>query len=128
MVLPYICSSPSLCPASVILQFLSMAGKVPYKLPLLTFQQSEQFIVLIQDNVCKRLSTLLTKAGLPAAEYGTLSLRKGGATWLPSSVVLLEVIKAVGDWQSDCIERYLKPNVSEKLKTVNTVSQNLLTT
>lgn len=122
VVLPHIKDHP-LCPTAALLGFLSIAGKVPQEQPLLTVERGGKLVSLMQGSVRRRLTSVLSQIGLPAKEYGTHSLRRGGATWLMNSGASLEEIKSVGDWRSDCVHKYLKPNASEKLKTLNRVTQ-----
>ena len=127
VVLPHI-KGHQLCPTAALLNFLSIAGNVPQDQPLLTVMRSGKLVHLLQDSVRQRLTSLLSRIGLPGSEYGTHSLRRGGATWLFNSGVSLEEIKTVGDWRSDCVQKYLKPSVSDKFKTLNSVTKNLPTT
>jgi integrase len=127
VVLPYIRESP-LCPTSALLNFLAVAGHVSQDEPILTFKKSGHLVPLPQDTVRRRRSDLLSWIGVPVKEYGIHSLRRGGATWLLSSGVPLEVIKSLGDWRSDCVLNYLKPSVSDRFKTLTRVTQTLHTT
>ena len=76
----------------------------------------------------RRLQLLLARIGLDAKEYGTHSLRRGGATFLMLCGVPLHTIKAIGDWHSDCVTRYLKPNPSSKLSVLHYVFKDIHST
>lgn len=127
VVLPHI-KGNRLCPTSALIHFISIAGKVPQDEPLLTFMRQGSAVHLLQDIVRRRLASLLASIGLSASDYGTHSLRRGGATWLLNSGVSVEEIKSVGDWRSDCVSKYLKPSVSDRFKTLNNITKNINTT
>ena len=67
----------------------------------------------------KRLSALLSLLGLQSEDFLTHSLRRGGATWLLNSGAPLHLIKVLGDWKSDSVLKYLKPDVNDSLKAIN---------
>jgi integrase len=127
VVLPFIRDSP-LCPTSALLEFLGQAGHVPQDYPLLTRCCAGQLEPLSQGVVRHRLSSLLSSIGLPAGEYGTHSLRRGGATWLLSCGVPLHVIKVMGDWRSNCVFKYLKPGSHERFNILTDITKELPTT
>jgi hypothetical protein len=122
--LPYIRDHP-LCPTAALVKFFGLSGNVPMDHPLLTRRCGDVFIHLTQDVLRRRLQDLVKKIGLPVKDFGTHSLRRGGATWLMSCGVPLHTIKSIGDWQSDCVQRYLKPSINDKLKTISKVTPQL---
>ncbi len=89
------------------------------------FHGSSGLHVLTSTAFRVRLQTTLQKIGLSARDYGTHSLRRGGATWLFLSGVPVPTIKLLGDWKSDCVEQYLRPDVSDRLKVVAAASSTL---
>ena len=48
--------------------------------------------------------------------FSTHSLRRGGTTAMRAAGVPLSYIKERGQWVSDCVFKYIKPTVSDKLK------------
>ena len=48
--------------------------------------------------------------------FSTHSLRRGGTTAMRAAGVPLSYIKERGQWLSDCVFKYIKPTVSDKLK------------
>ena len=121
VVLPLIPDHP-LCPTTSLVRFISVSGNVPGEYPLLTYQCAHEFMPLTQDVVRRRMQSLLASMGLESARYGTHSLRRGAATWLMVCGVPLHVIKTLGDWKSDCVFQYIKPDVLHKFKIINDVS------
>lgn len=124
IVLPYI-RGHILCPVAAMLTFLGRAGAVPPNCPLLTRQSTTGLVPLTQDVMRRRLTSMLRDIGLDTNEYGTHSLRRGGATWLMTCGVPLHTIKSIGDWKSDCVQKYLKPNLNEKFKLLSNVVTKL---
>ena len=124
VVLPLIRDHP-LCPTTNLLRFISVAGQVPEEYPLLTYKCAQGFMPLTQDTVRRRMQSLLMSMGLSGEQYGTHSLRRGAATWLMVCGVPLHIIKALGDWKSDCIFKYLKPDLLHKFKIINDVASYL---
>ena len=61
------------------------------------------------------LKAACTAAGLPAGEFSTHSLRRGGATFLRLTGASIEQIKERGDWRSGCVHEYLKESFLERL-------------
>ena len=115
--IPYLQSHP-LCPTSAIISFLSKAGNVSNGSSLFSVQQGQQTINITQTEVRKRLNQLCSKIGLPSERYGTHSLRRGGATWMFLAKVPLQVIKTIGDWKSDCVLRYITPDINSNMDII----------
>ena len=114
-----------LCPTTALLQFMTMAGDLPDSTPLFSIRSPTGITHLSPQYVRRRLTQTLSALGLPASLYGTHSLRRGGATWMLLSDIPLPIIKAIGDWRSDCVARYLTPDVRQKMKIVNSACLSL---
>ena len=117
--LPFL-SGNALCPTSAVVKFLALTKGLPSDWPLFALKDKKgQMIVLTQATVRRQVDNLVSRCGLPSCKYGTHSLRRGGATWLMLSGVPLSMIKCIGDWKSDAVERYMKPTLSDKMDTIN---------
>lgn len=127
VILPY-ARGHTLCPSSALLSFIGCAGQVPPDAPLLARRSATGLEALTEATVRRRLHDLLSRLGLSAEEYGTHSLRRGGATWLLSCGVPLQTIKSIGDWRSDCVQKYLKPSVTKKVTVLENAIKNIYTT
>lgn len=110
--LPYIANSP-LCPTSAILNLLGRTTSDEDK-PLFVLDSNRGPRGLTAAQMRRKLTCALTRLGYQAADYGTHSLRRGGATWLILSGVPLPIVKALGDWKSDCVQNYIKPNLDNR--------------
>ena len=65
----------------------------------------------------KAILTALSSIGLPASEYGTHSLRAGGASAAARQGVPDRLFKVHGRWRSeDCKDRYIEESLHNKLK------------
>ena len=95
-------------------------------MPLFTVVQNGIKHFPTQDYVCRRLFTLMKQIALPAEQYGTHSLRRGGATWMFLAGIPIEVIKQIGDWKSDCIYKYIKPNIKDTAKIVHDAINSIM--
>lgn len=111
----------ALCPTRALLHFIRLAGPVPPHAPAWAYiTPAGHLRVPTPDSVRSRLRTLFIAIGLPPSEFNSHSLRRSGATHLLSKNVPLEVIKVLGDWKSDAVFKYLKPQACQKLSLVNT--------
>lgn len=61
------------------------------------------------------IKAMCHRTGLPASEFSTHSLRRGGATFLRLCGASIDEIKERGDWRSECVRQYLKASVVERL-------------
>ena len=103
------------CPVAALVHFFSKAGPMPDTVPAFAFRSpTGQLNVPTPANIRGRLAKLWLRLGLRSADFNTHSLRRSGASFLLSQGVPLEAIKTLGDWRSDCVFSYLKPNISQK--------------
>ena len=117
--LPVLKDNP-LCPITAMIQFFTLAGKMPQDSPAFAFYSAEGVTLApTPAYIRSRLQTLLKNIGLPTTQFNTHSLRRSGACYLLSNGTPLEVIKVLGDWKSDSVFDYLKPSVDQKLAMCN---------
>ena len=116
-VIPHLEGDPHHCPASLLLTFLSRAGNVPDSAPALSyFNPAKQLVTITTSQARDRFKHLLQAIGLSTRDHNTHSLRRSGASYLISAGVDLSVIKVLGDWRSDAVFKYLKPQTEDRLK------------
>jgi hypothetical protein len=60
-------------------------------------------------------------------DYGSHSLRRGGATWALQCGVPTEVIRIMGDWHSDAYKAYLEVPIKQKLVYIKQLATGLPT-
>lgn len=73
-----------------------------------------------------KLRFLIEKIGLPPEEFSTHSFRRGGATFAFQSKVSTDLIKAHGDWKSDCYQRYLSFSMEDRLLVAGHMKENII--
>ena len=114
--LPHLHGASDYCPTLALLTFITSAGQVPPSAPALAYRGVDGSLkVLTPATGHRRLHHLLTAMGLTAANYGTHSLCRSGATHLFMAGVPIATIPILGDWKSDSIYKYLKPDPMSKL-------------
>jgi hypothetical protein len=118
VVLPMM-TSLDLCPASVLLRFIRSAGLITDAFPVFSYLEHGHSRTLTTPVFRRRLSSLLEDVGLQKKDYSTHSLRRGGATWLASQGVPVDIIRALGDWKSDAVFKYLTPDATTLFQHVN---------
>ena len=99
-----------LCPASALLSFLQVAGPVPYDAPLFAMNQGGNIQHLTANRFRSQLVECVAAVGLEPHAFNTHSMRRGGATWFISVGIPMPIVKALGDWRSDAVFRYIQPD------------------
>ena len=116
--LPFI-AGDCICPTEALLHLLSITTDVPSYMPLFSFKQTHKFIPLTQDMIRRHLKRIF-----PNKHYFSHSLRRGGATWLLVAGVSVDMVKAIGDWKSDCVQKYIKPSTRDKFVVMSQALSN----
>ena len=114
----------ALCPTAALIHFISLAGNVPADAPAWTYIDATGVPrPPTPSSIRSRLQDLFAAVGLPMTDFNTHSLRRSGASHLLAASVPVDVIKVIGDWRSDSVLRYLKPDSLQKLSLVNSSFQ-----
>ena len=103
---------PLMCPTQTLRLLLNKRILQPDD-PLLVL---DDFTLLSQRLLRRRLATLLRTMGLPLQGYGFHSFRRSGATLACDSNVSLSSIKMHGVWNSDAVWSYISDNTSQSLQ------------
>lgn len=112
-VIPIVCSpSPDLCP---VFWLRSLFSKFP-KSPSAPLFSSKKWLYVSYSKFTAVFKELCKKAEL-SGNFGTHSLRRGGASALAELGVPISDIKYRGLWSSDCVNRYLHPTVNHLVAT-----------
>lgn len=74
-----------------------------------------------------QLRYLINKIGLNPTEFSTHSFRRGGTTFAFQSGVPTALIKAHGDWKSDCFQKYISLSLEDMIFVAAHMRQNILT-
>lgn len=109
-----------LCPTTALLRFIALAGAVPLEAPAWSFVDPTGHLQIPTPSAIRtRLKSLISQSGLSTSDFNSHSLRRSGASHLFAAKVPIEIIKVLGDWKSDCVYKYLKPQAVQKLSLVN---------
>lgn len=73
-----------------------------------------------------KLKDLIDRIGMNADNFSTHSFRRGGTSFAFRSKVPVDLIKAHGDWKSDCYQRYLSFSLQDKMLVVGKMRENIL--
>lgn len=73
-----------------------------------------------------KLKYFISKIGLNQEEFSTHSFRRGGTTFAFKANVPTILIKAHGDWKSDCYQKYLSLSLEDKLLVATHMKQEIL--
>jgi len=68
---------------------------------------SKKAAVFSEKEVTELLKSAAGRAGQQPVDYGTHSLRTGGASALHAAGVSVDVVKKLGDWKSNCVLGYM---------------------
>ena len=72
-----------------------------------------------------RLRQLLSRTGRRADKFSCHSFRRGGATFAFQAGVPSEMVKLLGDWRSECYQKYLHFPLESKTRAALTVAEFL---
>lgn len=103
--------SSDLCPVLALKTLFQVVRVLP-NLPAFSYRA---FRWLSYSDLLKGIKSLVELAGLDPKDFGTHSLRRGGATYAASCGVPAYYIKLQGDWASDCYTRYIALSPEAKM-------------
>lgn len=81
---------------------------------------------IVYSQFQSKLRELLQKTGLNSELYSTHSFRRGGTTLAFQAQVPVELIKAHGDWKTDCYQKYLSFSLEDRILVVGNMRQKIL--
>lgn len=105
----------TLCPVVAAHRAFQMTADCPPSGPAFGTLSSQVFV--------RRIREALTAAGYEAGQFATHSFRRGGATFAHACGVPVQSIKIIGDWHSDCFEKYIFESVGHVSKIMVTISE-----
>jgi len=82
------------------------AGQDPSTVPM--FRRAGTTQPLLVDDIMRAIRHIVRLAGMDPSEYGTHSLRIGGATALFAAGADMTVIRTMGRWSSDIYQLYVR--------------------
>ena len=103
---------PMLCPTQTLHHLLTKRALKPSD-PLFIL---DDYSLLSQSHLRRRLATLVRSLGLPITGFGFHTFRRSGATLAYDSNISLTAIKMHGVWNSDAVWSYISDNTSQSLQ------------
>ena len=110
-----------LCPISAYKNMCSMVSAEETD-PLFTLPNG---VPIFYKEYQTKLKQLIHNIGMNSDDFSTHSLRRGGCSYAFTSKVPTELIKAHGDWKSDCYQQYLSFSLEDKLLVVGRMRENI---
>ena len=102
-----------LCPVAALVNHVRI-HKVHQDLPLFSVRSATSVSPITYVHCISFLARVIKAVGLDSTGYSPHSFRRSGATFAFEAQVPSELIKAQGDWRSDCYFIYLKMSDHQK--------------
>ena len=118
----------SLCPVQAYVNLRHMVPSSPQMSPFTYIGQNGSVQILTYPVFVSQLRRWLDQLGLDSSLYCTHSFRRGGATFAFQCSVDPQLIKAQGDWSSDCYLKYVSLSTKQKLCTTRRMAHNIANT
>ena len=115
MVIPMVADSVRALDPVFHLRLLFSSNTLPSHLPAFSFIKKGKVHSITYDKFTKDLRNLLDMSGYRSKSYSGHSLRRGGASYLYRLGADPLLIKAMGDWQSDCYQLYIHLSLEQRL-------------
>ena len=108
-----------LCPVAALKHMWSFAQLPSEPIPLFSYHTPLGYKSVTYCTFLKHLRVVLEKVGVQANQFSGHSLRRGGASYALSIGIPGEVIKILGDWKSDCYQRYLDTSIHTRFQSIS---------
>lgn len=102
-----------LCPVAALANHVRI-NQVHQDLPLFSVRSANSVSAITYAHFSSFLARVIKAVGLDSTGYSPHSFRRGGATFAFEAQVPSELIKAQGDWRSDCYFIYLEMSDRQK--------------
>jgi hypothetical protein len=123
--LPEIPNHP-LCPVGALKSMFLLSSAQQGSDPVFTFTTPLGTKPLLYGKFTKDLKGLLKQLGL-CTGYSSHSFRRGGASFMLQMGIPGEMIKLMGDWRSDCYQKYLDVSLQLRTQVMSTFAKSLPT-
>ena len=104
-----------LCPVAAVQAVFALTRDRPRQGPVFYRADKKGLTPILYKWFLARLRELLKGLGCEPSEFGSHSLRRGGASWALRCGLQSDVIKVLGDWKSQAYQAYLEIPVEQKL-------------
>ena len=116
----------SLCPVLAIFNSFQLTANASPDGPAFLFKTNGQLKPMTSDVFLRRVRTCLSQAGICPDNISNHSYRRGGATFCYAIGLSAESIKMLGDWKSNCYQRYIDNDFETRLKLVSQMQAAVL--
>ena len=114
----------ALCPVTAVKLAFSMTQSASKSGPaFLRCDKSGRLIPVQYQWFSRKLLGLVQACGLDKTQYGTHSLRRGGASWALKCGLSSEVVRILGDWHSNAYMCYLEVSLEDKANHMKVFAQ-----
>ncbi len=94
--------------------------------PVFTILTKGKRKIVTYRNYQNKIKQLITKIGLNPIQYSSHSFRRGGASHASSAGVPYEMIKLMGDWKSDSVQRYIQYSLEQKTMAARQIADHII--
>ncbi len=115
-----------LCPVTALERAFGVTGEADPSGPAFMRRcKNGKLTPVLYDWFRKRLLGLVKRCGFEGEQFGTHSLRRGGASWALKCGLSSDVIRLLGDWKSDAYQCYLEVPLEDKIDHMNKFAKAL---
>ena len=93
--------------------------------PLFRVKINGKWVPMTYNWYTKQLRSALIQIGRNPKAFSSHSARRGGATYLSQCGVSKDLIKLIGDWRSDAVDRYIAIPLQQKMTAAQQVRGKL---
>ena len=112
----------------MVAQAYKLFPGAPHSGPILLYLAGGNPRALLYGQFLSKLKVTLASLGEDSAQFAVDSFRRGGASWALQQGLPGEVIRLLGDWQSQSYLRYLSVPLPDRCRTLQVFSYQLPTT
>lgn len=118
-----------LCPVAAFVRLLQRVPASRHSSPFCYLGPQGRVVLLTYPLFVRQLRTWLRQLGIVHHDlYSTHSFRRGGATLAFKAGVNPQLIKAQGDWASDCYLKYVSLSLDHRLGTTRAMANSIVAT
>jgi hypothetical protein len=123
--LPELVGHP-LCPVRAVELVFSMTEGAQESGPAIVRGSPGKQVPVLYSWYIRKLQDLVARCGMEAMQFGTHSLRRGGASWWLRCGLSSDVIRVLGDWHSDAYQAYLEIPLEDKVSYCRAFASSIL--
>lgn len=114
------------CPVQAIFNSLRHSATASPDGPAFVYMLNGKLTAMTSAVFLSRIRACLEKSGLTSSEISTHSYRRGGATFCYALGFSADSIRMLGDWRSDCYQRYIDNDLKTRLQLVKIMQSSVV--